>query len=452
MSTNNRSSRSNSSRRDLIRAGLGLAAVSAVNLQWPGALPRTLAEEDAALPGFGQAKQIVFLYMNGGASHLETFDPKPGTSTGGPTRTIPTAVTGVHIADSLPLLAKRMNDVCVIRGMSSKEGNHERARYLMHTAYPPTPTIKHAAFGSLLAHEVGNPDAELPEYIAINGPGARPGYLGAGYAPFLVRVRGEDPNVRGGGANNRRRKGGDKSIVSNLKQPGGMSKERRDRRLAMLSSLNEDFARPRHEGVSAAQAAMFERARRLMDSPKNTAFDMESESAETRARYGKSSFGQGCMLARRLIDQGVKCVEVMSNGWDTHDDNFNRVKALNAGVDQGASALIDDLKKSGRLDQTLIVWLGDFGRTPRITASQGRGHYPRAWSTFMTGGGVQGGRVIGATDAKGETVVNGKVSVPDFFASIAHATGMDVDKTFHSNGRPITIVKDGAPLPDLFKA
>jgi len=190
-----------------------------------------------------------------------------------------------------------------------------------------------------------------------------------------------------------------------------------------------------------------------MDSPKNTAFDLEGEKADTLARYGKTRFGMGCLMARRLIDEGVKCVEVLMGGWDTHDDGYNRVTALNGQLDVAVGALMDDLKASGKLDETLIVWVGDFGRTPRIdTGRNGRGHYPRAWSAWMAGGGVQGGRVIGKTDAKGETVVDGAVTPEDFYASIAHAAGIDAAKTFYTaQGRPIQIVyKDGRVVKDLF--
>ena len=179
-----------------------------------------------------------------------------------------------------------------------------------------------------------------------------------------------------------------------------------------------------------------------------------SRTAGTRARKGVSDrrYREMMTAGLDLLDQGVTCVEVMSNGWDTHDDNFNRVAALNAEIDQGASALLDDLAASGRLDQTLVVWLGDFGRTPRITASQGRGHFPAAWSTWLAGGGVQGGRLIGSTNADGSEVVDGRVTVEDLFASMTHATGMDPQRTLYANGRPISLVNEiGRPVLDLFQ-
>ncbi len=445
-----RTKHSGVSRRDLLRYGIATAALT----PFVSPLGRVFADESAAvkLPGKGKAKQVVLLYMSGGASHFETFDPKPGASTGGPTKAISTNVSGIHIADSLPLLAKRMDKICLVRGMTSREGNHERARYLLHTGYPPTPTVVHAGLGSILSHELGDPFADLPNYISVNGPGARPGYLGVNHAPFAIQVRSTGAAARDGRRDRRMRPGGG-ATVQNLNAPKRVDSKRRDRRLDFLDKLNKRFGKDHADDVPQAQGAMFERATRLMDSPKNTAFDLSTESAKTREAYGQTGFGQGCLMARRLIDEGVTCVEVTSGGWDTHDDNFNRVRNLNGELDRGASALLDDLAKSGKLDETLVIWVGDFGRTPNITASQGRGHYPRAWSMWMAGGPVQGGRVIGKTDARGAEVVENPVTPNDLFASIAHATGFDRDKLFHSNGRPITLVyEDGKEVGDFFNA
>jgi uncharacterized protein (DUF1501 family) len=259
-----------------------------------------------------------------------------------------------------------------------------------------------------------------------------PGYLGVHHAPFVVL----DP----------------RQPIANLDSPSSVDDKRRDDRLGFLDKVNERFAKARGAELPEAQDAMFDKARRLMDTPKNAAFEIAKESAATAKPYGASRFGQACLQARRLIEAGVTCVEVMHNGWDTHDDGFNRVKALNADIDVGISALLDDLAASGKLASTLIVWTGDFGRTPQITATQGRGHYPQAWTSWMAGGGVQGGRVLGATDASGSSVKDGLVSVPDFFASLHHAVGVE-NATYHSNGRPITLFdKVGKPIPGLFTA
>jgi hypothetical protein len=419
------------SRRDLLVYGLGAAAASFF-------LPpfgRALADEQtaASIPGFGKAQRMIVVFLVGGPSQFETLDPKPGTTTGGPTKTVASAVTGIEIADSLPGLAKRMKDLCIIRSMTSKEGSHERARYLVHTGYSPNPTLTHPSIGAILSHEKGMRDSELPEYVSIGGPGAGNGYLEVDHAPFVV----QDP----------------KRPIANLEFPIGMSDKRRDARLEFLAKVNDRFAKARGEGVTTGEEVMFEKAKRLMDSKKVAAFDLSKVSDKQKEAYGSSEFGAGCLMARRLLDEGVTCVEVMSQGWDTHDDDFNRTRALGADVDQGLSALIDDLKGSGLLDTTLIAWVGDFGRTPDITASQGRGHYPKAWSAMLAGGGVQGGRVIGKTDDQGREIVERPVTIPELFASFAHAMGVDGHKEFHTNGRPITLVdKAGTPIPELFRA
>lgn len=427
------SNHSELSRRGLLRAA---AAVSAAGLVLPSFHRRLFADEApttaSTVPGFGKAKQVVFLYMIGGPSHFETFDPKPGTSSGGPTRTIETALPGVHIADSLPGLAKRMGSLCLVRSMTSKEGNHDRARYLVHTGFAPQPTVIHPSLGAMLSHEKGRAEAELPEYVSINGPGVGPGYLGVHHAPFVVL----DP----------------KQPIANLAAATGIDDRRRDERLGMLDKLNRRFAKSRGAALPEAQDAMFDKARRLMDSSKSDAFDIAKEGAKTAAPYGQTKFGLSCLMARRLLEADVTCVEVMMNGWDTHDDGFSRCKALNAELDQGASALLDDLKASGRLDSTLVVWVGDFGRTPKITPTDGRGHHPQCWSAWLAGGGVQGGRVLGSTDAQGEAVKETPVTIPDLFTSLLHATGLE-NKVFHSNGRPITLAdKAGRVVPELFSA
>jgi hypothetical protein len=235
--------------------------------------------------------------------------------------------------------------------------------------------------------------------------------------------------------------------------PAGLSDRRVASRVEFLSKVNERFARERGEGVPSGQDVMFDKARRMMGSKKVGAFDLSAVPAKRKEAYGSGVFGTGCLMAKRLLDEGVSCVEVMSQGWDTHDDNFNRVRELAAGVDRGVSALLDELQADGMLDSTLVVWLGDFGRTPDITATQGRGHFPRAWSALLAGGGVQGGRVIGRTDALGRDVAERPLTIPELFASFAHALGVHGSREFQANGRPITLVdKVGTPVPELFRA
>lgn len=420
------------SRRDLLRLGAGAAALGAL-----GVSVRTARAEEpatvAAVPNGGRARQVVVLYMNGGASQFETVDPKPGTTNGGPTRAIGTRIPGVQVASTLPETAQRLDRIALLRSMSTREGNHERARYLLHTGYPPQPTVRHASLGAIVSHERGDAHADIPAYVAIGGPGHGAGHLGVHHAPFVVQDA--------------------QRPLANVELPRGMDLERRDGRLGFLDDLNEGFADRHGDQVAAAQRAMFERARRLMDSKQRDAFDLSQEMDGVRDRYGRTRFGQNVLLARRLIEQDVPFVEVMMGGWDTHDDNFERVKALNGELDRAYAALLDDLASNGRLASTLVVWVGDFGRTPRITASNGRGHYPQAWSAMLAGGGIQGGRVIGATDASGTAVSDRPIDVPELIATVCHAMGIDGSTTFYDSGRPLTIVDgEAAPVAEVFTA
>jgi hypothetical protein len=380
----------------------------------------------------GRAKRCIVLFMDGGPSHVDTFDPKPGREVQGSTEVIPTGIPGVRIAAAMPELAKRWRDLCIVRSMTSREGNHSRAKYLLHTGYAPNPTVTHPAFGALVSHEVGREGFDLPNYVQINGGnGESGGYLGVAHAPFVV----QDP----------------KRPVQNLEAPTGVTDGRLDGRLSFVSKLDERFAKERGDELPEARRVMYGRSRRLMASELTRAFDLATEKEEVRARYGADDFGQGCLMAARLAAAGVPCVEVRLGGWDTHEENFTRVPALAAQVDRGMSNLLDDLKARGLLEDTLVVWMGEFGRTPRISARGGRDHYPRAWSLVMAGGGVVGGQVVGSTDADAMEPVDRPVTVPDLFASFAHAFGLNREKVFYAGERPITVVdKAGSPVREFF--
>ncbi len=380
----------------------------------------------------GRAKQCIVLFMDGGPSHMDSFDPKPGREFQGATENIPTRIPGVRLAAAMPLLAGRMRDLCVVRSMTSKEGNHSRAKYLLHTGYPPNPTVQHPALGGLLSHEIGKEEFELPGYVQVNGGnGESGGYLGVAHNPFVVQ-RPSQP-------------------IQNLAYPAGVDERRLEERLRLLASLDRDFASSRGDEVPQARQVMYGKARRLMASPLREAFDLSTEKQEVRDRYGSDDFGQGCLMASRLVEVGVPCVEVRLNGWDTHENNWTRVPQLLSQVDRGFSNLLGDLKAKGLLETTLVVWMGEFGRTPRPNARGGRDHYPRAWSMAMAGGGVVGGQVVGSTDADAAEVVDRPVTVPDLFASFAHAFGLDARKVFHAGERPITLVdKTGTPVREFF--
>jgi Protein of unknown function (DUF1501) len=375
----------------------------------------------------------ILLFMRGGPSQLETFDPKPGTSNGGPTKAISTSVSGIQLAEGWSNLAKEMKDVAIIRSMTNREGEHVRASYQLHTGYAPTGSVKFPTLGSIVASEIAPSDFDLPHFVSIGNrlDTIGSGFLGMNVAPFLVA----DPS----------------KVPNNVSLPGGVTSNRFTRRLGLLQQLEEEFA----EGGGGVRVqdhrALYGSASQMVLSPRLKAFDVGQEKDSVRDRYGRSPFGQGCLLARRLIETGVTFVEVAANGWDTHDDNFNRVKKLSDTVDPGFAALVGDLKERGMLDKTLVIWMGEFGRTPKINPRTGRDHFPKAFNVALAGAGVRGGQVIGATSPDGMTVTNRPVSVPDLFCSFYRALKIDPRKENMSTlGRPIKIVDGGKPVTELF--
>jgi hypothetical protein len=381
----------------------------------------------------------ILLFMRGGPSQLETFDPKPDTTNGGPTKAIPTAVSGIQVAEGWSNIAKVMKDVTLVRSMTNKEGEHQRAAYQLHTGYVPSGSVKHPSFGSHVAAEIGPREFDLPSFVNIGGNRFNTissGFLGMQYAPFVV-------------ANATR-------MPADTELPGGVSSKRFERRLGLLNELEEDFAAAGGGPRVNDHRALYENASQMVLSPRLRAFDLSQEKDSVRDKYGRGagpgpSFGQGCLLARRLVEAGVTFVEVESNGWDTHQDNFTRVKSLSEQVDPAFAALVSDLKERGMLDKTLVVWMGEFGRTPRINPNTGRDHFPRAFSVALAGGGLRGGRVIGSTSKDGTDVAQRPVSVPDLFCSFCHALKINPRKEQMSNlGRPMKIVDGGEVVKELF--
>jgi hypothetical protein len=405
--------------------GLGSRLVRAA---WP-----PVALPPSGIAGPGRARSCILLYMEGGPSQLDTFDPKPGRPTGGPYQAIETTVSGVRISEHLPRLARQMKRLALVRSLTSKEGNHNRARHLMHTGYPPQGGVDHPAFGSLVAQDRAQEArvAQLPGYVTIGGPGEDAGFLGAGFSPFPV-LNPTKP-------------------TRNLNLPRGVDRARFDARMDLWRGLEDGFAAVHDSSLVAGQRDVGERAVALMRAPGAAAFDLSPEPDAVRQAYGDSPFGCGCLMARRLVTEGVPFVEVMLKGWDTHDNNFPRVRELSGVLDQAMSALLDDLSARGLLQSTLIVWLGDFGRTPRINERGGRDHFPAASSVVLAGGGITGGTVVGATSADGDEIVAQPVTVPHLYRSIAWAMNLDADRTRLSpSGRPLKTVDGGALIPGLF--
>jgi hypothetical protein len=375
----------------------------------------------------------ILLFMRGGPSQLETFDPKPGTANGGPTKAIDTAVSGIQVAEGWPNLAKMMKNLALVRSLTSKEGEHQRATYQLHTGYVPTGSVKYPSLGSIVASEIGPAEFDLPHFVSIGNRATTigSGFLGMNFAPFIV------PNPT--------------QMPLNVSLPQGITDQRFDRRLGLLDGLEQEFAqaggRPRVED----HKSLYQGAARMVRSPRLKAFRLDEEKDTLRDHYGRSPFGQGCLLARRLVEQGVTFVEVEQNGWDTHQDNFDKVKTLSEVADPAFATLVSDLNERGMLDRTLVIWMGEFGRTPKINPRSGRDHYPRAFSVALAGGGIKGGQVVGSTSSDGTQVQSRPVTVPDLFCTFYQALKINPRKENISTlGRPIKILDKGQAVKELF--
>jgi Protein of unknown function (DUF1501) len=410
------------SRRGFVR-WLGAGAAGLTGLGWLDWLTLNAAELRRS------QKACILLWMAGGPSQFETFDPKPGVQTQGPTRAIPTAVPGIQIAEHWKQVAGVTKDLALIRSMTSKEGNHGRATYLLHTGYSPSGGIVHPGIGSIVANELGPADFDLPHFVSIQGESVGPSFLGVEYAPFVVSDPNRPPD----------------NLAAAVPGP------RLRRRLDLLKEMESPFAqsgaaRPVHD-----HEALYEQTAHLVLSPRVRAFDLAAESDKVRDAYGRSAFGQGCLMARRLVEAGVTFVEVQSTGWDTHGSELKSLQGLIPPVDRAWAALVNDLRVRGLLDRTLVIWMGEFGRTPRVNLTGGRDHFPKAFNLALAGCGIRGGQVIGATDKLGAEVSDRPVTVPDLFCTCCRALGINPRKENQSNvGRPLKIVDGGHAVRELF--
>jgi hypothetical protein len=432
------------SRRDWLR----LASFGVIGSSMSGWL-ENLAEAAAAHPA--RKRACILLWMSGGPSTIDLWDLKPGHANGGSYKEIATAAPGVNIGEHLPGLAKQMKRMAIIRSMSTKEADHARATYLMRTGRAPGGPIQYPTLGSLVAKELEAADADLPGFVSIApqrflGAAAwSPGFLGPRYAPLVV---GENQ----GFAPNTPLSGFDRALrVQDLDLPGDVTLQRNSARLSLLGDMEEDFLAGRSGPAAASHRTAYLRAVKMMRSPAVKAFKLEEEPEKLRDRYGRNLFGQGCLLARRLVEQGVPFIEVTLGGWDTHQNNFDAVKQRCGILDPAWTTLMEDLADKGLLDSTLIVWAGEFGRTPKINPSKGRDHWAVSWSTVLAGGGIKGGQFVGKTSADGMEVKERPVNVPDFLATVGQALGLDIRKQNNSNvGRPIRFVDPGArPVKEI---
>lgn len=415
---------------------LALGARTLLGVTVAGLLPSHLFAGDPATAKRAprpMARNVIYLYMAGGMSHLDTFDPKPGTEVGGPVKAIPTSADGVQISEYLPLTARQMHRFATIRSLTSTQGAHEQGNYFVHTGYRLLGTARHPAMGAWLAHLSGRTNDTLPASVLIGGDSQHPGagFLESRFAPLPI--------------------GNPESGLAHSHLPNHVDEERFQRRLQLLDRVNGPFQQANNDKQSRAYRDLYDEAVTLMRSRDLKAFDMSEESPAIRAAYGADRFGQGCLLARRLVEHDVRFVEVTLGGWDTHEDNFERVQTRCEALDTALSTLMADLEARGLLDETLVVLATEFGRTPRINGNTGRDHHPRCFSMLLAGGGIRGGQVYGVSDERGDAVGSGHVGVPDFNATIAYALGLPLKQVITApNGRPFTIADKGEPLVGLF--
>jgi hypothetical protein len=424
----------NLSRRDWLK----VSATGVIGYSLSGWL-EALAADAADHPQ--RKRSCILLWMSGGPSQLDTFDLKPGHANGGPFKPIDTNVPGIQISEHFPQIAKFMDQMAIIRSMTSKEGDHGRATFLLRTGYLPQGPVQYPSIGALLSKELGEDNSELPNFVSVapfrvlnqNAFGA--GFLGPRYAPLIV---GETAAQRG--PNN-----ADRALqVQDLVPSGEVSQKQTDARIDLLKQVQREFQAAHPDLPALSHQSAYDRAVRLMRTAAAKAFDLEEEKATVRDAYGRSLFGQGCLLARRLVERHVPFVEVTLNGWDTHANNAAQVRNLSQTVDAAWASLMKDLKERGLLETTLIVWMGEFGRTPKFGRPDGRDHWPNSFSAVLAGGGIKGGQVIGDTGADGASIKDRPVTVPELLATICQALGIDHQKQNISNvGRPIRIVAPG---------
>jgi hypothetical protein len=378
-----------------------------------------------------QKKHVLLLWLAGGSSQLETWDPKPGRPTGGPFKSIPTTVPGVRISELMPKMAKLMDRVALVRSLDTKIGDHGQAATLMQLGRRPEGGVAYPDLGAIVAKELGQRESAVPEYVSIyqatEGQGSgRPtsGFLGGRYAAMSLErsLRPED-----------------------IDRPAGLSEQEHTEREHLRQYLSERFNRARDSADVQGYNSAYARVKGLMRS--DALFDLEREPASVRDRYGKTDFGQHALIGRRLLEAGVPMVKVARAWWDSHADNFESHRELVAELDHVMSTLLLDLEERGLLSSTLVVTLSEFGRTPVVNKDVGRDHFASAWSCSLSGCGVKGGTVHGKTDADGKAVADGKAGAGDVTATIFKAVGINTKKNYHAGLRPIPLTpEDSAPI------
>jgi hypothetical protein len=426
-------------RREFLRVG----ALSALNLGIADALRRrSLAD------GGNRLRNCILLWLDGGPSHLDTFDLKPDApvEVRGDFKPAQTSVPGIQVCEHFRRLSGMMDRVCLVRSMTSELGEHNFGRHYLLTGYKPTPVLAYPSYGSVVAHvrhDLASP-AALPSYVAVPqfSEEAANGYLPGSTRPFAVGGDPSRPDFR----------------VRDLNMPDAMDADRLERRRQFLADFDRLSDQVEKNAISQNRDAHFEQAYRLIFSPEaKRAFDLGLENSAVRQQYGPHRIGQSCLLARRLVEAGCPFVTVTDNGWDTHGQIYRELKEGFVGgyagriplLDQALSALLDDLTVRGLLDETLVLVMGEFGRTPKLNTAAGRDHWPRVFSVLLAGGGVRGGQVIGASDSRGESPAERPVTPTDLARTVYTLLGIEPNQEFHtSDGRPVKVSPGGQVITE----
>ncbi len=412
-------------------------------------------------------KSLIVMWMGGGPATIDIWDLKPGRPTGGPFREVSTTADGVRISEHMPRTAQQMRHLAIIRSLTTTEGDHMRGRQLMHTSYTPNPAIAFPSIGAVASQQIprlpGYREISLPGYISIGGPADGPGFLGMNYAPFTIQNPGTPPQ--------------------NITPPSGLGSgeslaDRIQRRRRLFLEVEDHFTfsqtphltpqstssltseqrnalmatRAQFADAAKAHNDIYYKGFSLVASSEGKIFDLKNESQKTRDEYGPG-FGQSALMARRLVEAGVSAVEINLGGWDTHNANFDALSTrLLPTLDRAMSSLVKDLVDRGRWQNTVLVWMGEFARTPRINQNAGRDHWARCWSVVVGGGAIRGGQAYGSTDEDGMSVANNPVRVGDMFATIYRALGIDPSTQVRDAiGRPFAIAGgNGRPIESLF--
>ena len=376
-------------------------------------------------------KACILVWLGGGAPTIDMWDLKPNSKNGGEFQQISTA-GDLQICEHLPKIAQQMDGLSVVRSMATREADHMRGTYYMHTAYVPNPTVVHPTFGSVVSYELGTKRAELeiPAFISVGGGSMSPGFLGMAHAPFVVDAQGRIQNA-------------------NME---GMDVQRLGQRLEILGAIEEGFIKSDRGDLGQAHKDVYQKAVNLMTSSQMDAFKVMQETPETRAMYGDTAFGNSLIMARRLVETGVPFIEVRNpNGWDLHQNVFATLRNTNLPMlDSGIAGLVADLKQRGMFEDTVVVCMGEFGRTPRINANVGRDHWATSWSVMIGGGGLRGGVAVGETDEDGLRIVSESYLPGDIWATVAHALRIPLN-TVHTStrGRPMKLANGGNPVKAL---